>query len=121
MNDETLAQTCLDGICEMYPQLRRAFVSPGGVIRTPISYPVYLMKYEEQRQRFANSTGVDGLYSIGRNGEFAHSLMEDVYWRTIRRMSDVADYVGGVPGDLPFAAEIQRMMKPSEDERVRAA
>ncbi|MET2825809.1 protoporphyrinogen/coproporphyrinogen oxidase [Mesorhizobium shangrilense] len=121
MNDETLAQTCLDGICEMYPKLRRAFISPGGVIRTPISYPVYLMKYEEQRQRFANSTGVDGLYSIGRNGEFAHSLMEDVYWRTIRRMGDVADYVGGVPEDLPFAAEIQRMMKPSEDERVRAA
>ncbi|MGQ3030143.1 MAG: hypothetical protein ACT60Q_17580, partial [Ferrovibrionaceae bacterium] len=105
----------------LYPQLRRRFISAGGVIRTPISYPVYLLKYEEQRQRFAAATGIDGLYSIGRNGEFAHSLMEDVYWRTLRRMGDVADYVGKMPGELPFAAEIQRMMSPSEEEHFRAA
>jgi hypothetical protein len=29
---------------------------------------------------------VRGLHSIGRNGEFAHILMEDVYWRTVSRM-----------------------------------
>ena len=36
------------------------------------------------------STGVDRLLSIGRNGEFAHILMEDVYWRTVRRARSLA-------------------------------
>ena len=58
---------------------------------TPLST---ITAYEERRQGFAESTGVDGLYSIGRNGEFAHLLMEDIYWRTLKRMGGVASYVG---------------------------
>lgn len=121
MPDDKLAELCLDGICAMYPQLRRRFISAGGVIRTPISYPVYLLKYEDQRRSFSASTGVDGLYSIGRNGEFAHSLMEDVYWRSLRRMGDVASYVERQPHELPLATDIRRMVNPSEAEHVRAA
>ena len=65
------------------------------VARTPIAYPIFLNEYEADRQRFERSTGVDGLYSIGRNGEFAHILMEDIYWRTLRRMERVmVDGVG---------------------------
>ena len=47
---------------------------------------MYLNEYEESRQLFRDSTGVKGLYSIGRNGEFAHILMEDVYWRTLAKV-----------------------------------
>ena len=28
----------------------------------------------------------EGLYSVGRNGEFRHIFMEDVYWRTLKKM-----------------------------------
>jgi len=60
------------------------------VMRTPIAHPIFLREYEEERQAFASATAVEGLYSIGRNGEFSHILMEDVYWRTVRRMREVA-------------------------------
>jgi hypothetical protein len=60
------------------------------VLRTPYGYPVFLNEYEPARQRFAHSTGIAGLYSIGRNGEFAHILMEDIYWRTLRAMRQLA-------------------------------
>ena len=53
-------------------------------MRTPIAHPIFLREYEEERQAFAAATSVAGLYSIGRNGEFSHILMEDVYWRTVR-------------------------------------
>ena len=61
------------------------------VLRTPIAYPVFLREYEADRQRFQRDTGVQGLVSVGRNGEFAHMLMEDVYWRTLRRIRRLAE------------------------------
>ncbi len=91
MSDEDIAELCLDGLCALFgSDLRQRYLGAAGAIRAPTSYPVYLRAYEAQRQRFARSTGVEGLYSVGRNGEFAHILMEDVYWRTIRRMEGVA-------------------------------
>lgn len=46
-----------------------------------------------------------GLYSIGRNGEFAHLLMEDIDWRMLKRMGDVAGYVGqDIRGTFPMPA-----------------
>ncbi|HEY4192538.1 MAG TPA: FAD-dependent oxidoreductase [Mesorhizobium sp.] len=95
MSDEDLAKLCLAGISDIFPKAGSSFIRAGGVVRTPVSYPVYLQEYEDIRRQFAASTGVDGLYSIGRNGEFAHILMEDVYWRTLRRCADVAAYVEG--------------------------
>jgi protoporphyrinogen oxidase len=93
MSDEELAATCLDGITQIYPHLRQRYLGLGGVVRTPIAYPVYLKEYEKARTDFARETGIDGLYSIGRNGEFAHILMEDIYWRTLKQMEHVAGHV----------------------------
>lgn len=94
MSDEELATLCLEGLCRIYPHLRARYIGAGGMLKTPFAYPVYLSRYEQRRQAFARGTGVAGLYSIGRNGEFAHLLMEDIYWRTLKRMQHVADYVG---------------------------
>jgi protoporphyrinogen oxidase len=95
MSDERLAEICLDGLSRIYPHLRQKYLGAGGILKTPVAYPVYLARYEERRRQFAKSTGVSGLYSIGRNGEFAHLLMEDVYWRTLKRTAEAADYLGG--------------------------
>ena len=62
------------------------------MLRTPIAYPVFDINYEEQRQAFSAGTGIKGLLSVGRNGEFDHLLMEDLYWRTLRR---VREFVAG--------------------------
>jgi hypothetical protein len=97
MAEGEMARLCLDGICRIFPQLRDRYLGSAGILKTPISYPVYLSKYEEERRQFTVSTGVGGLYSVGRNGEFAHILMEDVYWRTLARTADVAAYVRGLP------------------------
>ena len=56
------------------------------MVRTPLAYPVFLTEYEADRRRFEQGTGIAGLYSVGRNGEFAHILMEDVFWRTRRKL-----------------------------------
>ena len=95
MPEEALAKLCLEGLTRIYPQARADFIKVGGIVRTPVAYPVYLQEYETMRQEFSRSTGVAGLYSVGRNGEFAHILMEDVYWRTLKRMEDVYCYVTG--------------------------
>ncbi len=59
------------------------------VLRTPIGYPVYHRAYEPTRQRFAERLPIAGLANVGRNGEFRHLLMEDIYWRTIAKMREV--------------------------------
>lgn len=85
MPDEQLGEYCLE---HMEPIIKGARARYLGcrVLRTPIAYPVFLKEYEKERQSFDLSTGVEGLSSIGRNGEFAHIFMEDVYWRTQKRM-----------------------------------
>jgi protoporphyrinogen oxidase len=85
MPEDQLSDRCLDHLEPLIPGVRKRFLG-AHVVRTPIAYPIFLNEYEADRQRFEQSTGVDGLYSIGRNGEFAHILMEDIYWRTLRRM-----------------------------------
>ena len=81
MSDEQLGVFCVEHMEPIVRDIRQRYLGCH-VVRTPIAYPVFLTEYEEERQRLAQSTGVAGLYSIGRNGEFAHILMEDVYWRT---------------------------------------
>jgi len=95
MPEDRLSDLCLDHIEPLIPGARQRFLG-AHVARTPIAYPIFLNEYEADRQRFEQSTGVDGLYSIGRNGEFAHILMEDIYWRTLRRMQQLTvDYERG--------------------------
>jgi protoporphyrinogen oxidase len=102
LEDEAIGHRCLSHLDEIFPGVREKYLGCR-VLRTPVAYPVFLRDYEADRRRFEQSTGVDGLFSIGRNGEFAHLLMEDVYWRTLKRLRGVV----AIPGrgrDLRCAA-----------------
>jgi protoporphyrinogen/coproporphyrinogen III oxidase len=83
-SDEELGERCLQHL-DWIPNIRRRYLGCR-VVRSPVAYPIFLNEYESDRQAFARSTGVEGLYSVGRNGEFAHWLMEDVYWRALNAM-----------------------------------
>jgi protoporphyrinogen/coproporphyrinogen III oxidase len=93
-SDESLGELCRAALDRMVPGLAKRFLGCR-VMRTPLAYPVYLVEYEADRRRFEAGTGVAGLYSIGRNGEFAHILMEDVFWRTRRKIVDLVDGADG--------------------------
>jgi len=84
-SDAELGAQCVAGLDRIVPGLAKRSLGCR-VVRTPLAYPVFLAEYEADRQRFAEGTGVEGLFSVGRNGEFAHILMEDVYWRTRRKL-----------------------------------
>ncbi|HVE42156.1 MAG TPA: FAD-dependent oxidoreductase [Planctomycetota bacterium] len=88
MSDEALGALCVDHLDLLFPRVRERYRGCR-VLRTPIAYPMYLKEYEADRRRFEQSSGVEGLISIGRNGQFAHALMEDVYWRTLKSMRDL--------------------------------
>lgn len=83
--DENLAAKCNDALDRISPGLSRRYLGCR-VVRTPLAYPVFLQEYEADRLRFAKGNDIAGLYSVGRNGEFAHILMEDVFWRTRRKL-----------------------------------
>ncbi|MGD9644895.1 MAG: NAD(P)/FAD-dependent oxidoreductase [Pirellulales bacterium] len=85
MPDEEFGARCVEHLKSIVPDAAERYLGCR-VLRTPLAYPVFLNEYEAERLRFAESSGVDGLYSIGRNGEFAHILLEDIYWRTRRTM-----------------------------------
>lgn len=84
MADEQLGEFCIDHLKPIIPDARERYLGCR-VLRTPVAYPVFANEYESDRQRFSQSMEVDGLYSIGRNGEFSHIFMEDVYWRTSKK------------------------------------
>jgi protoporphyrinogen oxidase len=85
MDEETLTQLCLDHLESVIPNIKKRFLG-STVLRTPISYPVFLNEYEKERKDFEQSTNIENLLSIGRNGEFSHRFMEDVYWRTRKKV-----------------------------------
>ncbi len=91
MADEELGELCIEELREIIPDARKRYRGCR-VLRTPIAYPVYLNAYEDVRLQLGQSVGIDGLYPIGRNGEFSHALMEDVYWRTQTKMRQVIAY-----------------------------
>jgi protoporphyrinogen/coproporphyrinogen III oxidase len=88
MGEEELGEFCVEHLRPIIPDVRDRYLGCR-TLRTPIAYPVYLAEYEQERLALEESTGVAGLYSIGRNGEFSHSLMEDVYWRTLKAVRRV--------------------------------
>ena len=88
MPDEQVGELCLEHLQAIIPTARQRYLGCR-VMRTPIAHPVFLREYEHERLAFERSMPVEGLYSIGRNGEFAHILMEDVYWRTLRAMQQL--------------------------------
>ncbi|HXJ30142.1 MAG TPA: hypothetical protein VNG35_05860, partial [Gemmatimonadales bacterium] len=83
--DDALEALCLEHLEPIVPDIRRRSLG-GRVLRVPLAYPVFSLANEVARKALAVSTGIDGLLSIGRNGEFGHWLMEDVYWRTLAKM-----------------------------------
>jgi hypothetical protein len=85
MDDDTLGELCRDQLQSIFPSLKDRYLGCR-VLRTPIAHPVFLREYESERLALAQGALLPGLYSVGRNGEFAHVLMEDVYWRTRSRM-----------------------------------
>lgn len=87
--DDELGERCVEALREIVPDARSRYLGCR-VLRTAVAYPVYRREYEAERRAFAASTGVAGLSSVGRNGEFAHLLMEDVYWRTRRKLAGLA-------------------------------
>jgi hypothetical protein len=70
------------------PDAKQRFLG-SSVLKTPIAYPVFLNDYEKERQEFERTTHIENLLSVGRNGEFAHRFMEDVYWRTRKKVHDL--------------------------------
>ncbi len=79
--DEVLIDAVIEALRPRIPDIDSRLVGAFAQ-RIPVGYPVFAREYELARQTLASGTGVDGLVSVGRNGEFGHLLMEDVYWRT---------------------------------------
>lgn len=84
MSDEVLGDLCVAHLESLVPDVRSRYLGCR-VMRTPIAYPVFALAYEEHRLRLSQAGGIAGLHLVGRNGEFRHDLMEDVYWRTLAR------------------------------------
>jgi protoporphyrinogen oxidase/SAM-dependent methyltransferase len=85
MPDEGLGELCIEHLERISPGVRDRYQGCR-VMRVPLAYPIFRLDYEAERKQFEEGTGIEGLYSVGRNGEFGHWLMEDVYWRTRRRI-----------------------------------
>lgn len=90
MKDDDLGEMCVENLKPIIPNVRDLYLGCR-MLKTPIAYPVFLQEYETERRSFASGTGIENLYSIGRNGEFMHIFMEDVYERTKKRMLQLAD------------------------------
>lgn len=90
MDEEKLIQHCLESCTSIIDNAKERFLG-GNVLRTTIAYPVFLNEYEKERKEFEVSTKVENLLSIGRNGEFAHRFMEDVYWRTRKKVQELIE------------------------------
>jgi len=89
MPEDAVGELCLDHLDRLFPGMRSRYLGCR-VIRTPVAYPVFLREYEADRLALERGLPLQGLHSIGRNGEFAHILMEDVYWRTLRKVHQLA-------------------------------
>ncbi len=83
MSDDDLTAKVLADLEEVVPEARERFLG-SRVMRTKLAYPVFDSSYEARRQELAADFPIAGIVPIGRNGEFDHLLMEDVYWRTVR-------------------------------------
>lgn len=90
MEEDKLTELCLDKLQSVIPGVKQKFLG-SSVLRTTIAYPIFLNDYEQVRQDFEKSTRIENLLSIGRNGEFSHMFMEDVYWRTRKKVGKLIE------------------------------
>ncbi|MDQ2718417.1 MAG: FAD-dependent oxidoreductase [Bacteroidota bacterium] len=88
MDSTKLTDICLNNLEAIVSDIRDRFLG-SNILRTTIAYPVFLNEYEKERQDFEKSTNIENLLSVGRNGEFSHMFMEDVYWRTQKKVQDL--------------------------------
>lgn len=79
---DDLASAALDALDALIPDVRSRHLATYAT-RTPLAYPIFAAATEPAR-RAITAHQIRGLASAGRNAEFAHLLMEDVYWRTRR-------------------------------------
>jgi len=93
MDDDELGKLCVQKLAPIIPDAENRYLGCR-VLRTRIAYPVLLAEYQKDRERLQQGTGIDGLYSVGRNGEFDHIMMEDGYHRACRKARDVAKFLG---------------------------
>lgn len=93
MADDELGRYCVEHLASIIPDVAKRYLGCR-VLRTAVAYPVFAREYEADRQRLEREgTGVPGLWTVGRNGEFAHLFMEDVYVRATRAAGRVAEYI----------------------------
>ena len=92
MPDDQLGALCIEHLSKLTSNAAGRYLGCR-VLKTPIAYPVFLKSYEADRVRLEHSTGIPNLLSIGRNGEFAHILMEDIYWRTTKKMNHLVESI----------------------------
>ncbi len=92
MDDEAIGELCIEHLEQMFPGARKRYQGCR-VVRTPIGYPVYLNEYESERFALESGLPVKGLFPAGRNAEFMHILMEDIYWRTLERMRELRTWL----------------------------
>jgi protoporphyrinogen oxidase len=90
MEEGALGEHCVEQLEQLFPGVRKHYLGCH-VLRTAVAHPVYLASYEEDRIALGRGLPIDGLHSIGRNGEFAHILMEDVFWLTRARIGRIFD------------------------------
>lgn len=88
MEDEELGQLCLERLKSIIPDISERYLGCN-VLRTRIAYPTLLASLDPIRQQLKHGTGIDGLYSVGRNGEFEHIMMEDGYHRVINKVKEI--------------------------------
>jgi oxygen-dependent protoporphyrinogen oxidase len=93
LGEAELAEHTLVHLEPLLRDVRRRFIG-ARVQRSALAYPMLLREYEDERVALAQGTGIDGLVSVGRNGEFDHLVFEDVYWRTTERMRSLLATLG---------------------------
>ncbi len=98
MTEDQAGEFCLESLTPIIKDARQRYLGCR-TLRTPIAYPIFLSEYEEARKQFQQCTGIEFLYSIGRNGEFEHLLTEDVYWRTLRKLPQIMTDLRNRPVD----------------------
>ncbi|MEQ1699063.1 MAG: FAD-dependent oxidoreductase [Ilumatobacteraceae bacterium] len=91
MTDDQIVERCVSTLGPLVVDVRSRVIG-ASVLRQALGYPVFAREYEDDRASLAeHGTGIRGLHSVGRNGEFDHILMEDTYWRIRRRTPSILE------------------------------
>lgn len=107
MDDEALGEMCVKNLKAIIPDVRSRYLGCR-VMKTPIAYPVFLREYEAERRALMDGTGIENLYSIGRNGEFSHIFMEDVNYRAEQEMKRLLKHSGEKGNVLAFPNDLSK-------------